>query len=109
MGPLRLDTIWLEENLTARQRENLMRHRDFGLLACDEHRATPGFTLFSPLHGKSTYLVGMRGEIVHQWEHPITTGTYGYLLDTGNLLWAGRLPEGPQQMGGRGGLLREYD
>jgi hypothetical protein len=85
-----------------------MRHRDFGLLVCLE-QATPGFTLFSPIHGKSTYLVGMRGEIVHQWEHPITTGSYGYLLDTGNLLWAGRLAEGPQHMGGRGGLLREYD
>jgi hypothetical protein len=85
-----------------------MRHRDFGLLVCDEP-ATPGFTLYSPIHGKSTYLVGMRGEIVHQWEHPITTGSYGYLLDTGNLLWAGRLAEGPQHMGGRGGLLREYD
>ena len=34
---------------------------------------------------------------------------YAYLLDNGNLLWAGRLAEGPQHMGGRGGLLREYD
>ena len=42
-----------------------MRHRDFGLLVCDEHRATPGFTLFSPIHGKATYLIGLRGEIVH--------------------------------------------
>ncbi len=85
-----------------------MRHRNFGLIACDEP-ATPGYTLFSPIHGKSTYLIGRRGEVVHQWQHPITTGPFGYLLDTGNLLWAGRLPEGPQHMGGRGGLLREYD
>src|SRR5215831_4565107 len=89
-------------------RKGSMRHGDFGLLVYVE-QATPGYTLFSPLHGKSTYLVGMRGEIVHQWEHPVATGTYGYILDTGNLLWAGRLPEGPQHMGGRGGLLREYD
>ena len=34
---------------------------------------------------------------------------YAYLLDNGNLLWSGRLPEGPQHMGGRGGLIREYD
>ena len=34
---------------------------------------------------------------------------FAYLLETGNLLWARRLPEGPQHMGGRGGLLREYD
>ena len=37
------------------------------------------------------------------------SGPYAYLLDNGNLLWAGRLPEGPQHMGGRGGLIREYD
>ncbi len=85
-----------------------MRHRDFGLLVCLE-QATPGFTLFSPIHGKATYLLGLRGEVVHQWEHPLTTGSYGYLLETGNLLWVGRLAEGPQHMGGRGGLLREYD
>ena len=86
-----------------------MRHRDFGVLVCDQHRATPGYTLFTPIHGKTTYLIGLRGDIVHQWEHPLVSGPYGYLLDNGNLLWAGRLPEGPQHMGGRGGLLREYD
>ncbi|MGE0034828.1 MAG: aryl-sulfate sulfotransferase [Xanthobacteraceae bacterium] len=86
-----------------------MRHRDFGLLVCDAHRATPGYTLFTPIHGKTTYLIGLRGDIVHQWEHPLVSGPYAYLLDNGNLLWAGRLPEGPQHMGGRGGLIREYD
>jgi hypothetical protein len=86
-----------------------MRHREFGLLTRDEKRATPGYTLFSPLHGKATYLIGLRGDVVHEWAHPITTGTYGYLLDNGNLLWSGRLAEGPQHMGGRGGLISEYD
>ena len=86
-----------------------MRHRDFGLLHCDPHRVTPGVTLFSPLNGKATYIIGQRGEVLHQWEHPLVNGTYAYLLDSGNLLWSGRLPEGPQHMGGRGGLLREYD
>ncbi len=86
-----------------------MRHRDFGLLVCDPHRATPGLTLFSPINGKATYMIGLRGDVLHQWEHPLVTGPYAYLLDNGNLLWAGRLPEGPQHMGGRGGLIREYD
>src|SRR5262245_62151829 len=86
-----------------------MRHRDFGLLMCDRHRATPGLTLFSPLNGRSTYLIGLAGEVLHQWAHPLVTGTYGYLLENGNLLWSGRLAEGPQHMGGRGGLIREYD
>jgi outer membrane protein assembly factor BamB len=86
-----------------------MRHRDFGLLAHDPARATPGYTLFSPLQGSATYLLGMRGEVVHEWHHPLVAGTYAHLLDNGNLLWSGRLAEGPQHMGGRGGLLREYD
>ena len=86
-----------------------MRHRDFGLLHCDQHRATPGVTLFSPINGKATYIIGLRGDVLHQWEHPLVSGPYAYLLGNGNLLWAGRLPEGPQHMGGRGGLLREYD
>lgn len=86
-----------------------MRHRDFGLLSHDPQRATPGYTLFSPLLGSATYLIGLRGEIVHQWHHPLIAGTYAHLLDNGNLLWSGRLAEGPQHMGGRGGLLREYD
>jgi hypothetical protein len=85
-----------------------MRHHDFGLLVCDAHRATAGYTLFSPMYGKSSYLIGLRGEVVHQWEHPLIN-MYGYLLECGNLLWSGRLDEGPQRMGGRGGLLREYD
>ena len=69
-----------------------MRHRDFGLLHCDPHRATPGVTLFSPLLGRATYIIGLRGDILHQWEHPLICGTYAYLLDSGNLLWSGRLP-----------------
>ena len=85
-----------------------MRHRDFGLLNCDPHRVTPGVPLFSPLNGKATYIIGQRGEVLHQWEHPLVNGTYAYLLDSGNLLWSGRLPR-YQHMGGRGGLLREYD
>jgi hypothetical protein len=84
-----------------------MRYRDFGLHVCDVERATPGYTLFSPMGCRTSYLIDLCGEVVHRWEHPLTS-TYGYLLENGNLLWSGRLDEGPQYMGGRGGLLREY-
>ena len=95
--------------LRASSKGSFMRHRDFGLLVCDQHRATPGLTLFSPLNGKATYVIGLRGDVLHQWAHPLVNGTYAYLLENGNLFWTGRLPEGPQHMGGRGGLFREYD
>ena len=52
-----------------------MRHRDFGLLVCDPHRATPGLTLFSPLNGKATYIIGLRGDVLHQWAHPMQLGS----------------------------------
>ena len=49
-----------------------MRHQNFGLQVYDERRATPGYTLFSPLQGKVTNLIGMRGDILHQWSHPVS-------------------------------------
>ena len=88
-----------------------MRYSQFGLTTCNPERATPGFTLFSPNFGHETYLLGMRGEIVHQWSgHPLTPGNYAYLLENGNLLWGGRTAEGNlPTTGGKGGWLRELD
>ena len=82
-----------------------MRHRDTGVLLYDEGRATPGFTLVVPLVGRSAYLIGMRGEVLHQWNFPLTPGNYGYLLPNGNLLWSGRTDEGPPLRRGKGGRL----
>ena len=68
-----------------------MRHLKFGLLVWRENEATAGYTLFSPLHDSSTYLIDLRGDVVHKWDHPLTNSTYAYLLENGNLLWAGQL------------------
>ena len=86
-----------------------MRYRDVGVLVFDRERATPGFTLIVPLPGKAAYLIGMRGEVLHQWSFPLTPGNYAYLLPNGNLLWSGRTDDGPPLRRGKGGLLREYD
>jgi outer membrane protein assembly factor BamB len=87
-----------------------MRYSQFGITLYDRARATPGYTLFSPNFDKHTYLIGMRGEVLHRWAHPHVPGNYGYLLPNGNLLWSGRLTEGNlPKTGGKGGLLREYD
>lgn len=86
-----------------------MRYRDVGVLVYDRGRATPGFTLIVPLSGKAAYLIGMRGEVVHQWSFPLTPGNYAYLLSNGHLLWSGRTDDGPPLRRGKGGLLREYD
>jgi hypothetical protein len=88
-----------------------MRYSQFGLTLYDRERATPGYTLYSPNFGHETYLLGLRGEVTHQWRgHPRFPGNYAYLLDNGNLLWAGRLAEGNlPHTGGKGGWLRELD
>jgi hypothetical protein len=86
-----------------------MRYRDVGVLLWDRERATRGFTLIVPLSGKAGYLIGMAGEVLHQWSFPLTPGNYAYLLPNGNLLWSGRTEDGPPLRRGKGGLLREYD
>jgi len=85
-----------------------MRYRNVGLLEYDRGRATPGYTLIVPLSGKAAYLIGMRGEVLHEWSFPLTPGNYAYLLPNGNLLWSGRTEDGPPLRRGKGGLLREY-
>lgn len=85
-----------------------MRYRELGVLAYDRERATPGFTLIVPLSGKAAYLIGMRGEVLHQWSFPLTPGNYAYLLPNGNLLWSGRTEAGPPLRRGKGGLLWKF-
>ena len=41
---------------------------EWGLIA-NKPAAFQGYTLFAPLNHKSTYLINMEGEIVHQWDH----------------------------------------
>lgn len=86
-----------------------MRHHTLGLWEYDRDRATPGFTLISPLHGTESFLIGMDGTVRHSWSHPLVPGDYARLLPDGHLLWSGETPDGPRPGGGKGGLLREYD
>ena len=86
-----------------------MRYRDVGVLVYDKVKATPGYTLVVPQSSTKAYLIGMRGEVLHEWSFPLCPGNYAYLLPNGNLLWAGRMDEGPPLRRGKGGLLREYN
>ncbi len=87
-----------------------MRILQTGLTHFDEARATPGFTLFSPLWGRNTYLLDMRGEVVHRWDLPAGLGGYARLLPNGNLFVSINTPTGPGFSGGaQGGRLLELD
>ena len=58
-----------------------------GLVYCD-HRATEGYTLFSPLPGNTTYLIDHVGRFVHEWSSPgeHRPALSAYLLEDGSLL-----------------------
>ena len=64
-----------------------MLYDKFGVTLCDTERATPGYTLFSPLWQSMTYIINMEGEIVHQWNWKGRANAYGRLLPEGDLLW----------------------
>mgnify|MGYP003351758941 CR=1 FL=1 len=65
-----------------------MRYQKTGLVYADRTRATPGFTLFCPMHHRIACLLDIEGEIVHQWELPDWPANYARLLPNGNLLAA---------------------
>ncbi|MCZ6606028.1 MAG: aryl-sulfate sulfotransferase [Alphaproteobacteria bacterium] len=84
-------------------------HDMVGLRSCNRDRATPGYTLFSPLGQRATYLVDMNGEVVHEWANPSHPGNYGYLLANGNLLIGLFTEDGPQGLAAKGGRICEID
>ena len=102
-----------------------MRYQKTGLTAFDEAAATPGYNLIARLRGRAAYLVGMDGEVAHEWHLPDEPGDVVYLLPNGNLLATGHdhdtspMPgetlsrfvggDGPVLRGGTGGAIREYD
>jgi len=86
-----------------------MRFSKFGVTKYDPTRSSPGATLFSPLHQKQAYLIGMQGEVLHQWDLAAVPGSYGYLLPNGNLLMATKTENGPADFRASGGKIEELD
>ncbi len=67
-----------------------MRYHKFGLLEHDAARATPGYTIFTPIPAgcHTTYLLDMEGDVVHEWDVTGLRTGYSKLLPNGNLLTA---------------------
>ena len=68
--------------------------------------AFEGCTLFPPLRSKTTYLVDMKGEVVHTWESEHTPGNSTYLLADGTLLRCCRMDNELFTGGGQGGRIQ---
>lgn len=81
-----------------------------GLLEWKQGQAEDGFTLIAPLGSTETFLIDMKGEIVHAWGSAMAPGGPVYLMDNGNLLRPGRFEDNPRfNGGGIGGRLEEFD
>ena len=83
--------------------------RSLGLSLYTPSKAYHGYTLFSSMEDTYANLIDMRGNIVHRWQLEYRPGDYGYLLENGNLLIAGRTELGPVAIGGRSGIITEFN
>ena len=81
-----------------------------GIVFCNYKRTYNGVTLFTPMDGTTVWLTDMLGRVVHHWDMGYKPGCYGELLPNGNLLYAGKVENGPlADLDGAGGILLEVD
>jgi Arylsulfotransferase (ASST) len=76
----------------------------------NEPSAYQGYTLVAPTQSTKTYLVDMRGRVVHAWESRYLAGADAYLLENGHLLRAANLGENEAFFAGdsQGGRIQEF-
>ncbi|MFC2017000.1 aryl-sulfate sulfotransferase [Chloroflexota bacterium] len=81
-----------------------------GVMLCDSRNAYNGVTLFTPTEGEGAWLIDMMGRLVNHWEIPYQPSSDAELLPNGNLLYAGKIANGPLvDLDGAGGILLEVD
>jgi Arylsulfotransferase (ASST) len=66
-------------------------------------RAFRGYTLFSPMNTKTTYLIDMEGLVVKKWESEHVSIQAAYLLENGHLFRVATLDGAEQSFGGGSG------
>jgi hypothetical protein len=71
--------------------------------------AFPGYTLFSPLSSRMTWLIDNQGRLVHAWHSPYTPGHSVYLLENGELLRPANVGNPYFVAGGQGGRVERFD
>ena len=98
--------VFSQENSKKKERPK-KKPLPIGLLVNDSS-ASPGYTLYSPMHSSLTLLIDINGKVVHYWQNdynPISV----YLLPSGNLLYLGRIkpPNSMFDAGGKSGVVQE--
>lgn len=72
------------------------RRRGVGLIAHDPAASAGGYTLIAPQTADGhVYLVGMDGEVVHQWKMPLRAGRHAVILPNGNMGYNGNHANSP--------------
>ncbi len=84
------------------------------LIQYDPARAYDGYTLFSPMLGRNTYLIDMQGQVVNMWSHPepwvrSDAREHARLLEDGTLLRAYGSPNGQTPSALKAGLFQIVD
>ncbi len=75
----------------------------------NDSSAFVGYTLFTPLSYKFTYLIDNKGRLVRTWHSSYPPGASCYLLEDGSLLRSARLGNSSFPGGGTGGRVERYD
>lgn len=84
--------------------------RTVGLLLNDSSQVSAGYTLFSPLKSKSSYLIDINGMLVRSWKSSYNPGQSVRLLPDGSLLRTAMVGAGnPFVQGGVGGRVEKFD
>jgi len=79
-------------------------------LSINDPEACQGYTLFCPMDSSKTFLIDMRGRVVHTWESECTPALCPYLMENGHLLRAGSIGQDSRLFGahpGHGGRIQE--
>ena len=81
-----------------------------GTMYYNSMKAFNGFTLFTPVEGKSVWLIDMLGRLINQWETPDQPSCDARLLPNGNLLLASNIRENTlADVEGTSGVVSEID
>ena len=81
-----------------------------GVTTYEAWRAFKGVTLLTPTDGTGAALIDLQGRVVHYWETDLEPAAGAELLQNGNLLYAGKLQEGPESsLEGASGVILELD
>jgi hypothetical protein len=77
-------------------------------------QASPGYTLFTPVTSRNTYLIDNEGLLRHLWQADYVPGNAVYLRENGNLVRTAdpgdlEVAQGRFNVGGDAGLIQEFD